>query len=378
MEKDWSDILGDKLRDVQMPLPEGDWEVLQGRYAARKRAQVFRYWVSAAAVAAVILLFFFTAGGEMDRHTNDPLMANAKIAEERIWVVEHAGVPERLARLEIREWDRKESAALPDERGVIGDVSKNKQDEVVTVSDVKQPVGPEKGETKAREEEEVTDLKMYEEFWREEQVEESVKRGIKVDIGVEGGGSFGSGSQTKYLVFSTSNAIMTPVDGGPVLINPTSSVSSKEVMVDLASSEHMYFAPFTVGLSLGINFTERWRLITGLNYSMYMNKTIYDGNESLSAVSYFGIPLRVDCHIFNMDKFHLYVGAGPLIERSPSETMFLYSALATLGMQYNFNKLVGIYIEPQFTYSINIPTIESYKTMNPAVFSIGAGLRFSL
>jgi len=48
------------------------------------------------------------------------------------------------------------------------------------------------------------------------------------------------------------------------------------------------------------------------------------------------------------------------------------------GMQFNFNRLVGIYIEPQFTYSLNKPIIDSYKTNSQSIFLIAAGLRFSL
>ena len=100
MEKDWSDILGDKLKDAREPLPEGDWELLEKKYLTRRRIQTVWSWASAVAVAAVVLLFFFTIRVEKGEIAADRFVAKAEIGVKKVWVVEPAEVPRKLARLE--------------------------------------------------------------------------------------------------------------------------------------------------------------------------------------------------------------------------------------------------------------------------------------
>ena len=62
MMKDWTDIIGEELENIEEPLPADDWSVLQQKYAAsrrKKRAAAFAWaggFASAAAAAALVLL----------------------------------------------------------------------------------------------------------------------------------------------------------------------------------------------------------------------------------------------------------------------------------------------------------------------------------
>ena len=37
MMKDWTDIIGEELENIEEPLPADDWSVLQQKYAAAQR-----------------------------------------------------------------------------------------------------------------------------------------------------------------------------------------------------------------------------------------------------------------------------------------------------------------------------------------------------
>lgn len=375
MEKDWSDILGDKLKDAREPLPVGDWELLEKKYLARRRIQTVWSWASAVAVAAVVLLFFFTIRVEKGEIAADRFVAKAEIGVKKVWVVEPAEVPRKLARLE--NVSRRAMVVSENKESVknMGEEVKSIQEIHVQMVETK-PLDDEVKGKEVQVDEEV-DLKVYEEFWSEAETEVRSSGKLQVDLGVLGGGSFGNQSQTSQIFFSASNISNQGAYGELTIIQPT-AVSKPDVLLAATPSKTIYYAPFTVGLSVGLYFTERLGLSTGLNYSLYTNKELYNGSETISTVSYFGVPLRVDYRIVNMDKFNLYLGAGPLVEKSPSESKFLYSALLAAGMQFNLNRLVGIYIEPQFTYSLNKPIIDSYKTNSQSIFLIAAGLRFSL
>lgn len=375
MEKDWSDILGDKLKDAREPLPEGDWELLEKKYLTRRRIQTVWSWASAVAVAAVVLLFFFTIRVEKGEIAADRFVAKAEIGVKKVWVVEPAEVPRKLARLE--NVSRRAMVVSENKESVknMGEEVKSIQEIPVQMVETK-PLDDEVKGKEVQADEEV-DLKVYEEFWSEAETEVRSSGKLQVDLGVLGGGSFGNHSQTSQIFFSAGNISNQGTYGELTIIQPT-AVSKPDVLLAATPSKTIYYAPFTVGLSVGLYFTERLGLSTGLNYSLYTNKELYNGSETISTVSYFGVPLRVDYRIVNMDKFNLYLGAGPLVEKSPSESKFLYSALLAAGMQFNFNRLVGIYIEPQFTYSLNKPIIDSYKTNSQSIFLIAAGLRFSL
>lgn len=62
--EDWTDIIAEELKDIEEPLPAGDWDVVHRKYAdVRRRRKIVLWWragavASVAAVLAVLLLVF--------------------------------------------------------------------------------------------------------------------------------------------------------------------------------------------------------------------------------------------------------------------------------------------------------------------------------
>ena len=58
MMNDWTDIIGEELREFEAPLPADDWDVLQQRrVAARRRKVVAWSWAGAVASVAAVVAF---------------------------------------------------------------------------------------------------------------------------------------------------------------------------------------------------------------------------------------------------------------------------------------------------------------------------------
>lgn len=86
MMNDWTDIIGEELREFEAPLPADDWDVLQRRRAAaaRRRKVVAWSWTGAvasvAAVVAVAVLLFRDDAVLPDGGIRPPLLTESNVA----------------------------------------------------------------------------------------------------------------------------------------------------------------------------------------------------------------------------------------------------------------------------------------------------------
>ena len=51
--EDWTDIIAEELKDIEEPLPAGDWDVVHRKYADVRRRRKIVLWWRAGAVASV-------------------------------------------------------------------------------------------------------------------------------------------------------------------------------------------------------------------------------------------------------------------------------------------------------------------------------------
>ena len=111
-----------------------------------------------------------------------------------------------------------------------------------------------------------------------------------------------------------------------------------------------------------------------------------DSHKDWQYVHYLGIPVRLDWMIVDRRHFNLYLGAGAQVDKCIyavagkerlHEKQFLFGVNDALGIQVNIVPMVGLYIEPDFSYSLNTGTIETYRSSEPFVITARAGLRFN-
>ena len=183
-------------------------------------------------------------------------------------------------------------------------------------------------------------------------------------------------------------------------------------------------ALFKGGLSVGIPFSDRFKIVTGLEYSRYRSDFgwHFSGGttvgEKRQVVRYLGVPLRLDWSLAKNHMFDVYVGAGAqadycigadLIDSRTKEAHridavkrdgFIFSLLVAGGIQVNVHKLIGLYLEPELVWTGGKPTkaeenyypwyvngllpgpdntkLQTYRTEHPFMFSVSTGLRINL
>lgn len=160
--------------------------------------------------------------------------------------------------------------------------------------------------------------------------------------------------------------------------------------------------PVRFGADVSWCLNRQLALQAGLSYSYLKSDISYGGTYSYGKASqqlhYLGIPVSIRYIPFEWKHFNAYISAGVMLEKcvagkissdSPfgvsftydgaNERPFQFSANAALGLQYNFTKRCGIFIEPGLAYYVDDGT--SLKTIykeHPFNFNLNIGFRFSL
>lgn len=153
------------------------------------------------------------------------------------------------------------------------------------------------------------------------------------------------------------------------------------------SVSYSHDIPLGLGLAVNIPLSERLSLETGLTYT-YLH-SVEDNNGLLSdqRLHFAGIPLRANFKLLQKKDFSIYAGAGASVEkclkasvgtRSFNERRLQWSGEAFAGAEYNLWQNTSLYLQPTVSYWFTDTDLITYRTENPLVFSINAGLRFSL
>ena len=156
------------------------------------------------------------------------------------------------------------------------------------------------------------------------------------------------------------------------------------------SGYYTHSFPLRAGLSVGIPVADRWRVTTGLDYSLYQSGITYPiSEEKRQNVRYLGIPVRLDRTLASNRWLDIYIGGGvegvfclaaTLAGESIKKDGFGLDLLGTGGVQFNFTYRLGLYVEPQLSWSIPVEAhvLKTYRREHPLIFSVGTGLRLNL
>lgn len=147
--------------------------------------------------------------------------------------------------------------------------------------------------------------------------------------------------------------------------------------------------PVTIGLDVGLSITPRLSVVSGAELSIYKSKfigTIMD-RTATQKVCYLGIPLRMEWAVWNNGRFSAWFGAGGKVDRliygkfgneKLTDKTFNWSAVAEAGLGYDILENVGLYLAPELSWYFkpDNPAILTYRTENPLMVSVNAGLIF--
>lgn len=183
-----------------------------------------------------------------------------------------------------------------------------------------------------------------------------------------------------------------PMGAGEGIYNPT--------------PETNFRLPFSIGVGVRYNFTNRWALGTGVRYTNLARTFVADfvSSEGISISQtdidnqqhWIGIPLSVYYDIVNRGRWrvHAFMGGTAeflldndfLVHYSPKDIHYhqnnstapQWSLSGGLGVEFRITPRVGIYLDPNFRYYFNAERQpRSVRTIQPLRFEMEAGVRFS-
>ena len=159
---------------------------------------------------------------------------------------------------------------------------------------------------------------------------------------------------------------------------------------DERTGEAIHYFPLKLGLSARFPISERLSITTGLDYSWYKSSFTYSlSGEKTQNAHYLGIPVRFDWTLASGKWLDVYLGGGlegdwcvgaTLEGNSISKDGFSASLQGAGGIQFKPTKRLGLYLEPQlgWYFTPKGSVLETCRTENPLMFSVAAGLRFTI
>lgn len=373
--KQWEDIVKDKLEGYESALPEGSLAAFRARasimagqsgHLPARRSQLL--WLAAAAAACLAAVFFLLRQAP---EADSPLVAQVVETPKEIVTQPQERTQEQRLTEEVIE--------------LVETVEPTETIEIVepaeTVEEVETVEPVETVETV-----ETVELAETVEFADTEVVTRTANSsGSYIAGGVAGGGLAAVYALAKGVSHFAPAAGKSDYqyDAGHLTDQGNSSV----IPDNLLSQKHSM--PFKAGLSVRIKLNDRLGITTGLEYSLYTSRFKYRNSGTLTQkAQYLGVPLRLDWTFASARCFDFYIGGGlqgdfcvgaKLGGKSIAKDGFSFSMLGVGGVQLNISKRIGIYMEPEFSWTKTAGRVlDTYRSKHPFMFSATAGLRLNL
>ena len=195
-------------------------------------------------------------------------------------------------------------------------------------------------------------------------------------------------------------------DPGP-LKAPAVILSPNETGIKEKANQTKYGIPVSLGAGIRIEFTPRWSLGAGLNYTLLsrlLHGTYTHVNEAGSvdemitsqiknSQHYIGIPVNIYFNIIDSKNVNFYTYAGGTVEKCLSDKYHVFgnnvthtepvkgvqlSASLGLGAEFRLSNYLGLYVDPSLRYYFDCDQPKSIRTAQPLMLGAEIGLRFRL
>ena len=191
-------------------------------------------------------------------------------------------------------------------------------------------------------------------------------------------------------------------DHSPVGSNVAVASRRADVPFKLVS-QTTHRLPVKLGVSVRYQLDERWNLQSGLTYS-YLSSELYDTQQDKTynteqKLHYLGVPLQLGYQVWTGKRFRGYMVAGGQVEKlvsgkasviysrnnmimstpeqDVSDRRLLFSATASVGIEYELGKDLSLYAEPGVQYYFkNGNGLRTYYNEQPLNLSMTVGFRF--
>jgi hypothetical protein len=149
--------------------------------------------------------------------------------------------------------------------------------------------------------------------------------------------------------------------------------------------DYHHHMPLTFGLTFNKRIVGNLYGNVGLNFTSMTSDVTPDngGNTFKQDIKLIGLPFGVRWNFWRYKGLSTFVGGEGMVERVVDASFgkedvtikrLQWSVHATAGMQYNFNRYVGIYIEPKLSHYITTMPLNTQRNEHPFNFNLQMGL----
>lgn len=395
----WEEDVRNKLLDFEVETDDADWEAIASRLPANNQVglrKAFRYWIGAAAAIAAVLLggiAFYDHTSVTDLQVNE----SARMEGNRSNAVRpNAGTPAVAAATQVvpshpATIRRSIHASAPIARASVHPATPT--EEIVTETFAEEEAAneaPTTPQTKAAASATVEG----------EAAQRTALQPKKTTRSK--GWSFGMGAGS--LSLGTDQIVPQYVTNSASLRNDrlqSMNDLSAQVM-NLPKTDIHHKTPIGLGLSVSKQLSERFFLLTGLNYSYLRSSWSTNGTyhtETDQRLHFIGLPLSVAYRIAQWDRLSLYATAGGMAEVNVAGKQhielfsddisimkqtehvrmkeWLWSVNGKIGLSYPVVRFVSAFAEVGASYYFdNGSAIETIHSEKPFNVSFNVGLRF--
>lgn len=182
-------------------------------------------------------------------------------------------------------------------------------------------------------------------------------------------------------------------------VNPNSLI--KTGITEIGNNR--YGLPFSAGIGVRIDLTDKWSVGVGVNYTLLTRKfegdylkveegsiLEYTQSDIRNLQHYIGIPVNAYYNIISKDWINFYTYAGGAVEKCVMNKFQIlesksvhkekvqgvqWSANLGIGVEFMLGKHVGLYIDPSARYYFNCGQPKSIRTTQPFMIGVELGLR---
>lgn len=395
MNKDWTDIIRESALDEDVRLPQDDFDILQSKYAAhrRRRARTGALCLGSFAAACLgIALVLLRPGIEV---TQDPVVAQ-NLASDACEKQETGREFIELRQHEVAAGSIEVAAGgaeVTETAVVMGDASTTDA-AVVRDSAASKVSGSTQQEFSTHKDGEAAETERHK-FEPEEAVIGLDEAGnLLADAGLELEKEEKHRGRVSVAVSgSLSNTLRQnqPVAGTGQVVELKNAIKRFE-LPEKGKEEPISYSHFPMPLEFAV--TVKWdaldwlSLVGGVQYSLLTsNCGLPNRRFAQQNVSYLGLPVAVN--LVGRTSFGLsyYLSGGALVEKCIyahrgterlRENGLQYALTAGAGLQYDFTRVLGIFLEPQLDYYLSKSAFETRRSSGPLSFGMSMGLRFNL
>ena len=224
--------------------------------------------------------------------------------------------------------------------------------------------------------------------WEDEVVDRQVKTSLVVS-GITG--ASGSGTGAKAGLNKAPSVLLSPSQTG----------------ISESRSKQSLGLPVSVGAGARFEFSSRWSLGVGLNYTL-LTRTFNGTYTKVNAVGgierevnsgirntqhFIGIPVNAYFNIVDSRNVNFYAYAGGAVEKCLADNYLVQSEhiihkesaqgaqISTnigLGAEFMLSDYVGLYLDPSLRYYFDCDQPKSIRTIQPLMLGLEVGFRFKL